>query len=461
MPETAAKLQLQSHTVQQIDVDRLAPSPFNARKHFDRPALAELAASIKAEGILQPLIVRQQPAAAKGNYEIIAGERRFRAAELAELKLVPCIVLDVNEVEARRLQIIENLQREGITPLEEAQSFQDLLKAKGDAGVNVTVGTTAPDGKGGHKLADGGPSHTVEAIAKELGKSKEYVYGRLKLLKLGKAARKALEQGHISAGHAVELVPLTEAQQEKALNILEAERVDGGMTDYSVMQLRDEIKYSIAPPPKPKPSKSEKAQRDRFQAQQKRDRDAHEKQMKAQREASELAKRVDAKAYPSLWARLKAADAKSREHMIDNAIRNALDEGQLVDAMLISEGKPRSEGYVSFAPFLKRFDKMPRPQRLAIATLAMVLENQGWHEKQNEPVWKWAKIDRDKIRRELLAADKAVEKKAAATIGKAVVDAVKKHGVSTSAKPAAKAKGKTKSKAKAAGKAGRAKTKRK
>lgn len=391
----------------QIPLDNLIPSPFNARKHFDRQALAELAASIKTDGIIEPLIVRKKTEGK--DYEIISGERRFRAAELVELKAVPCIVREADEARARRLQIIENLQREGISPLEEAESFQDLLKSKGDL-----------------NSVDGEPktSVTVEALAKELGKSKEYVYGRLKLLKLGKAAKKSLELGRITAGHAVELVPLDEAKQEKALDYLEADAGNDGVTHTSVMELREEIKYQINPPPKPAKSVAQSAEDKKFRERQERERKEHERRAEAQRKQQAQDKLVDARCLALLWPKLKTADAKTRETLIDNAIMRAVHERYLPEAMLRAEGKPVPEGWINSEPYVKRFQKLPRAERLALFEMCATLGNLGWNHKENEPTWKWAKIDRKKI-----AADVAREAKASAA-GKTAVSAP----VSTSAK---------------------------
>jgi ParB family chromosome partitioning protein len=444
MPETATKMQPQSQ-IQMIDLDHLVPSPFNARKHFDRPALAELAASIRSEGIQQPLIVRPKPGGK--DYEIIAGERRYRAAEIAELKSAPCVVRDVDEPEARRIQIVENLQREDITPLEESQAFQDLLKAKGDHIVDISESASVADGNGGYKLDKfAKPSHTVEALAKELGKSKEYVYGRLKLLKLGKVARKSLEQGHITAGHAVELVPLDEPKQERAIVWLESES-SGEATDVSVMQLRDEIRYSINPPPKPKPSAAAIAREKRFRAQNEKRNAEWKKQEAARQRQSERDLVIRDRMIRDLWNRLnhKAVDTdKLLGVIVADFVQHSDDLGA---AQLVSAGKPLSEDYVHVDR--KAFDRLGATAQLALCVLAIVISREGYHEKENAALYKWAGIDRAKVVKQI-----AIEKKAAANIGKvvgtAVVDAVKKHGVQTSAKPAASGKGKAKHVAKGA-----------
>jgi ParB/RepB/Spo0J family partition protein len=158
-------------TITQLDVDHLHESPFNPRKIFDDTSLAELATDIKAQGrVLQPLLVRPRvpplfasasqadPAAACG-HEIVFGHRRYRAALLAGLPTVPCMVRALTDDEARPAQISENLQRQDVHPIEEAEGYQALIDD-----------TSGP------------ARHTADTIAEQFGKSRSYVYGRLKLL---------------------------------------------------------------------------------------------------------------------------------------------------------------------------------------------------------------------------------------------------------------------------------------
>lgn len=185
----------------QIRVDSLRASTTNPRKRFEPAHLEDLAASIRERGVLQPLLVR--PAATPKDarpglsdvYEIVAGECRWRAATLAGLAHVPCIVRMLDDQAALDAQIVENLQRRDLTPLEEAAAFQARLKAAGDAGAKFGV-------------AD---------LAHKIGKAKRWVYDRLELLKLSDAAKRELDAGKISPGHAAELVRLDAAFQAKAL----------------------------------------------------------------------------------------------------------------------------------------------------------------------------------------------------------------------------------------------------
>ena len=166
------------------------------RKHFDEASLAELAASIQEHGIIQPLTVRKL---ASGYYQIIAGERRWRAARLAGLSEVPVIVIEADDRKAAELAMIENLQREDLNPMEEAAGFQSLIETY---------------------------HMTQEEAASRVGKSRSAVTNALRLLSLTPSVRKLLEEGKLSAGHARALLPLSPAVQESAA----AAVVSGGLS---------------------------------------------------------------------------------------------------------------------------------------------------------------------------------------------------------------------------------------
>lgn len=155
---------------QMVTLDRLSPSPFQPRSRLDEAHVAELAASISEKGVLQPLLVR--PSA--DGFEIVAGERRYRAAKKAGLSSVPVVVRSFSDRETLEVAIVENLQREDLTPLEEARAFERLVQF--------------------------GMDHA--AVAQAVGKSRSAVANTLRLLKLPEAALEALEAGAISAGHA-------------------------------------------------------------------------------------------------------------------------------------------------------------------------------------------------------------------------------------------------------------------
>ncbi len=201
-----------SESITLIPLDQIRPHPDNRKEGgFGKDKLEQLAESIRAVGVQQPAIVREVERKMTGGsvvviFELVAGERRWRAAKLAGLTALPCIVRELDDATALRIQIIENLQRDDVHPLDEAHGFQRLLEA----------------GK-----------YDVESIAKEVGRSASYVYQRLKLQDLVPAARKLLVDGKITAGHAILIARLAPEQQERALN--------DGLWDYGpdIVPVRD------------------------------------------------------------------------------------------------------------------------------------------------------------------------------------------------------------------------------
>ncbi|EHD4907231.1 ParB/RepB/Spo0J family partition protein [Listeria monocytogenes] len=157
-------------TVQNIAIKEITPNPYQPRKIFDAKAINELRDSIKIHGVLQPIILRNTD---KG-YEIVVGERRYRAAKEAKLKEIPAVVRDLTEEEMMELSVIENLQREDLSPLEEAESYQFLMK----------------------KL-----SLTQAKLAERVGKSRPYIANFVRLLTLPEEVQVMLRDGSLSAGH--------------------------------------------------------------------------------------------------------------------------------------------------------------------------------------------------------------------------------------------------------------------
>lgn len=157
-------------TVQNIAIKEIKPNPYQPRKIFDAKAINELRDSIKIHGVLQPIILRNTD---KG-YEIVVGERRCRAAKEAKLKEIPAVVRDLTEEEMMELSVIENLQREDLSPLEEAESYQFLMK----------------------KL-----SLTQAKLAERVGKSRPYIANFVRLLTLPEEVQVMLRDGSLSAGH--------------------------------------------------------------------------------------------------------------------------------------------------------------------------------------------------------------------------------------------------------------------
>jgi len=177
-----------NETIQQIPLDQLTPCPTNRRiGGFDKIKLAQLAESIKSVGVQQPAVVRKVE---EKEFEIVSGERRWRASELVKMASLPCVVRELTDEQVIKIRAIENLQREDVHPLDEADSYQQLLDVCG---------------------------YEVETIAGELGKSISYVYQRLKLQDLVPKAREYLVEGMITVGHAILIARLEPARQAEVL----------------------------------------------------------------------------------------------------------------------------------------------------------------------------------------------------------------------------------------------------
>ncbi len=200
--------------VVKIKIEDIIPNRFQPRIHFDEEALFELADSIKVHGIIQPLILR--PLGAK--YEIIAGERRYKAAQLVGLSEVPAIVETLDDQTSAELAIIENLQREGLSGLEEAKSYQKLLK----------IGNL-----------------TQEQLAKQMGKSQSTIANKLRLLNLCEEVQDALLNHKISERHARSILALkSEDQQKEMLHKIITERLTVKDTDEAIKKMQQEVKES-------------------------------------------------------------------------------------------------------------------------------------------------------------------------------------------------------------------------
>ena len=193
---------LPSHGEQRlIPVDRIAPSPFNPRKNFDTVELDELAASIREKGLVQPILVR--PVGVGGHhYEIVAGERRWRAAQRASLHLMPVIVRSLTDQEALELAIIENVQRTDLNIIEEAGGYRELIDRFG---------------------------YTQDELGQIIGKSRRHLANTMRLLKLPESVQSMVRGGELSAGHARALVGREDAEQvareivAKGMNVREVE----------------------------------------------------------------------------------------------------------------------------------------------------------------------------------------------------------------------------------------------
>jgi ParB family chromosome partitioning protein len=173
-----------------IPIAALVESPTNPRKRFDEKSLEELAASFKTQGVLAPLLVRELD---ESKYEVVAGARRLKAARIAELESLPVRVVKLTDAEAIEAQVVENLQREDIHPLEEAFGFRLLLEL-------------------------GEPAYTIANIAARAGKSEAYVHGRIKLADLIPPVADAFLKDQITIGHALLIAKLPPSQQQEAFS---------------------------------------------------------------------------------------------------------------------------------------------------------------------------------------------------------------------------------------------------
>ncbi|HEV2080456.1 MAG TPA: ParB/RepB/Spo0J family partition protein [Allosphingosinicella sp.] len=173
--ETPVSGQAKGGGIQMLPVASMEPHPGQPRRNFDDEALAELAASIRARGLIQPIVVRPHT----GRYQIVAGERRWRAAQRAQLHEVPVIVRDFDDLETLEVAIVENIQREDLNAIEEAEAYKRLIAEFG---------------------------HTQEAIGKLVHKSRSHVANLLRLLDLPEKVRDMLASGALSMGHARALI---------------------------------------------------------------------------------------------------------------------------------------------------------------------------------------------------------------------------------------------------------------
>jgi ParB family chromosome partitioning protein len=211
----------QGTALDELPIDAIVPNPNQPRVHFDEASLEDLAASIKELGVLQPILVR--PAAAPGQFQLIAGERRWRAARRAELQVIPAIVRDTDDLGSVEQALVENLHRADLTPLEEASAFAQLIE-------------------------DFALTH--DQVATRVGKSRTAVTNTLRLLQLPPSIQHLLADGRLSAGHARALLGATDrAYQEH----LARRAADEG---WSVRAVEDAVRARQAPPSAPPPGET-------------------------------------------------------------------------------------------------------------------------------------------------------------------------------------------------------------
>lgn len=204
-----------------VPVESIIPGRYQPRRAFDPEKLAALASSIRDKGILQPLVVRAHPSQPNA-YELIAGERRWRAAQQVPLHEVPVIVREMSDRDALEIALIENLQREDLNPMEEAEAFARLMEEF---------------------------SHTQEVLAKAVGKSRSHVANTLRLLALPERVRGHVARGELTAGHARALVGLDKAEE------MAGEIIDRGLNVRQVEALVQKRRQAEEGKPKAKPAR--------------------------------------------------------------------------------------------------------------------------------------------------------------------------------------------------------------
>ena len=193
--------------LQNLKISFLQPGKYQPRTSMDKASLAELADSIKAQGVMQPILVRQ---VSGGHYEIIAGERRWRAAQMAGFQEVPALIREVADEAALAMSLIENIQRENLNPLEEALGIQRLIKEFG---------------------------MTHQAAGRALGNSRSSISNLLRLLSLPESVKKLMMQGKLDMGHGRALLSLPSAKQIEAANLVANKQLSVRETETLVSQM--------------------------------------------------------------------------------------------------------------------------------------------------------------------------------------------------------------------------------
>ena len=207
-----------SDGIKKISVNDLEPSQYQPRKDFNPEALDALVKSIKEKGVLQPLIVRPRDS---GKYEIIAGERRWRASKLAGIAEVPVIEKDLNNQEILEVALVENLLRENLSAIEEAEGFNRLITEF---------------------------SHTHEAVSEIVGKSRSYITNALRLLSLPASIQEMIKNNTLSAGHARALVGLDNSEEiaqkiiARGLSVRQTEELVNNIKNQAINQIRKNMK---------------------------------------------------------------------------------------------------------------------------------------------------------------------------------------------------------------------------
>ncbi|MCK9373846.1 MAG: ParB/RepB/Spo0J family partition protein [Sulfuricurvum sp.] len=200
--------------VEEILLTKVRPNPYQPRKHFDSESLAELSESIKAHGLLQPIVVKEDI----DGYVLIAGERRLRASKLAKTKTIKAIVVSVSDEQMREHALIENIQRDELNAIDLAQAYQELIEI--------------------HQLTHEQLSHTVH-------KSRAHITNTLRLLQLSEKGRKALIEGKISAGHAKVIVALEPNEQTLMIDSIIGQKLSVRDVELMVKKIKSPLSSPI------------------------------------------------------------------------------------------------------------------------------------------------------------------------------------------------------------------------
>lgn len=212
--EQVVKIENKEHGgIEYIDINDIKPNSNQPRKTFDEDKLAELAASIEEHGLIQPVVLRK----AEKGYEIVAGERRWRAARKIGVKEIPCIIKELSDEENMLLAIIENMQREDLNPIEEAEGIRQMIDTYG---------------------------LTQEEVSKSVGKSRPYIANSLRLLRLPEAVRHHVENGNLSTGHAKAIAAVSD--EKKQVELAEI-AIKNGLSVRQLEKLAQQDKNGVKP----------------------------------------------------------------------------------------------------------------------------------------------------------------------------------------------------------------------
>lgn len=210
--------------IQDLELDKIVPNQYQPRHQFSDESIKELADTLDQDGLLQPIVVRED---GDDQYEIIAGERRYRAAKSLGWETIPAIVKNMDDDQAASLALIENLQREDLNPIDEAKAYTNLMKLN---------------------------NLTQTALAKDMGKSQSYVANKLRLLKLNDDVQAALVEGKITARHGRALLGLSDDDQKRVL----AEIEEKGLNVKQTEEIAQDVDAYFNPKPKKKETEPQK-----------------------------------------------------------------------------------------------------------------------------------------------------------------------------------------------------------